>query len=100
MPTLFLAILTHFYISPQPWNKQIPLVPSTASTSAFTPFSGANITVPSLGKYDYQTDHFHCTAVIWIRRMHLSAAIPWGGGGGGNPGDIRSHGEGFVNFVR
>ena len=31
--------------------------------------------------------------------MYLSAAIPGGGGGGGdNPGEIRGHGAGFVNF--
>ena len=57
----------HLYLSPQPWNKQIPLVPSTVSTSAFTPFSGANIAAPSLGKYDYESGYFHFTAVIWIR---------------------------------
>ena len=29
--------------------------------------------------------------------MYLSAAIPEGGGGD-NPGEIRGHGAGFVNF--
>ena len=30
--------------------------------------------------------------------MHLTAAIP--GGGGGNPEDISGHGAEFVNFLR
>ena len=34
-------------------------------------------------------------SIDWI--MHLSTAIP---GGGGIPGDIRGHDAGFVNFVR
>ena len=36
-------------------------------------------------------------SIDWI--MHLSTAIP-GGGGGSIPGDIRGHDAGFVNFVR
>ena len=31
--------------------------------------------------------------------MHLSAAIP-GGGGGGDPGDIRGNSAGFADFCR
>ena len=40
----------------------------------------------------------HASELKLLRLMHLSAAIP--GGGGGNPGDIRGHGAGFVSFVQ